>query len=65
MRTHTTCKNTKCPPDKKRLKLSDGGGLYLEVSPAGAKRWFFKYRKDGNGDKAGQLVESRLALGGG
>jgi integrase len=63
MLTDTACKNAACPPDKKRLKLSDSGGLYLEVAPNGAKRWFLKYRKDGTGDKAGQLVESRLALG--
>jgi integrase len=29
--------------------------LYLEVSPAGSKRWFYKYRKDGK--------EGRMALG--
>jgi hypothetical protein len=35
----------------------------LEVSPAGAKRGFLKYRKEGKGDKAGRLVQSRMALG--
>jgi hypothetical protein len=30
-------------------------GLYLEISPAGSKRWFWKYRKDGK--------EGRMALG--
>lgn len=35
--------------------MTDGRGLYLEVSPKGAKRWFWKFRK-GAGD-------SRLALG--
>ncbi|WP_310625166.1 integrase arm-type DNA-binding domain-containing protein [Limnohabitans sp.] len=63
MLTDTACKNATCPPDKKRLKLGDSGGLYLEVSPAGAKRWFLKYRKDGTGDKAGRVVETRMALG--
>jgi integrase len=63
MLTNAQCTNAKCPQDKNRLKLSDSGGLYLEVSPAGAKRWFLKYRKEGAGAKAGQLVESRMALG--
>lgn len=63
MLTDTACKNATCPPDRKRLKLSDSAGLYLEVSPGGAKRWFLKYRKPGQGDKAGSLVESRMALG--
>jgi len=63
MLTDTACKNATCPADKKRLKLSDSAGLYLEVSPGGAKRWFLKYRKHGQDDKAGQLVESRMALG--
>jgi integrase len=26
---------------------SDGGGLYLQVSPAGAKSWLFMFRRDG------------------
>lgn len=55
MLTDPECKNASCPPDKKRERLSDSGGLYLEVSPSGSKRWFWKYRK-GNSD-------SRLALG--
>ena len=29
--------------------------MYLEISPAGLKRWFWKYRKDGK--------ESRMSLG--
>lgn len=42
-------------PDDKPCKVFDGGGLYLEVSPNGAKRWFLKYRITGK--------EKRLALG--
>ena len=42
-------------PYKSRLRLTDAEGLYLEVSPAGSKRWFFKYRNAGK--------EFRLALG--
>ena len=39
----------------KRRRLTDAGGLYLEVSPAGSNRWFWKFYPDGK--------ESRLALG--
>ena len=63
MLTNAQCINAKCPQDKSRLKLSDSGGLYLEVSPSGVKRWFLKYRKEGAGAKAGQLVETCMALG--
>lgn len=47
MLTDTACKKTTCPPEKKRERLADSGGLYLEISPSGSKRWFWKYRKDG------------------
>lgn len=56
MLTDAQCKNAVCPADKPRTRLADSGGLYLEVSPNGSKRWFWKYRKDGK--------EGRLALGG-
>lgn len=56
MLTEVHCKNATCPSDKKRLRLTDAGGLYLEVSPAGSKRWFWKTYADGK--------EGRLALGG-
>lgn len=56
MLTDAQCKNAACPADKPRARLADAGGLYLEVSPNGSKRWFWKYRKDGK--------EGRLALGG-
>ena len=36
------CKSAK--PEKKTQKLSDGGGLYLEVTPKGSKLWRLKYR---------------------
>ena len=38
-----------------QARALDSGGLYLEVSPAGSRRWFWKYWKDGK--------EGRLALG--
>ncbi|MDR3397562.1 MAG: Arm DNA-binding domain-containing protein, partial [Pandoraea sp.] len=28
-------------------RLRDGGGLYLEVLPSGAKKWRMKYQKPG------------------
>ena len=55
MLTDVQCKNAECPPGKTRARVACSGGLYLEVSPAGSKRWFWKYRKDGK--------EGRLALG--
>lgn len=55
MLTDAQCRNAACPPDKKQSKLYDAGGLFLEVSPAGAKRWFLKYRADAK--------EKKLALG--
>ena len=42
-------------PADKPVRLFDGGGLYLEVSPAGGKLWRLKYRFEGK--------EKRLALG--
>ncbi|MEO8810073.1 MAG: Arm DNA-binding domain-containing protein [Rhodanobacter sp.] len=42
-------------PSTKHVKHSDGGGRYLEVSPAGGKLWRLKYRHSGK--------EKRLALG--
>ena len=56
MLTDAHCKNASCPADKPRARLADSGGLYLEVSPTGSRRWFWKYRKAGK--------EGRMALGG-
>lgn len=55
MLTNPACVNATCPEGKARARLADAGGLYLEVSPAGSKRWFVKYRHAGK--------ERRLALG--
>ena len=55
MLTDKHCKNANCPVDKKRARFTDAGGLYLEVSPAGSKRWFWKTYTDGK--------EGRMALG--
>ncbi|MBB1077394.1 integrase arm-type DNA-binding domain-containing protein [Rhodoferax sp. 4810] len=55
MLTDAQCKNAVCPPEKKQVRFSDAGGMYLQVSLAGSKRWFLKYRIGG--------VEKQLALG--
>jgi integrase len=55
MLTDKHCKNATCPPDRKRARFTDSSGLYLEVSPSGSKRWFWKTYADGK--------EGRLALG--
>ena len=55
MLTDAECKNATCPTGKTRARLACSGGLYLEISPAGSKRWFYKYRKEGK--------EGRMALG--
>jgi hypothetical protein len=41
--TQLQIKNAK--PREKPYKLADGGGLYLEVTPAGGKHWRMKYRQ--------------------
>lgn len=51
--TDTTIRNTK--PAEKPVKLFDGGGLFLLVTPAGQRYWRLKYRAAGK--------EKLLALG--
>ena len=55
MLTDAHCRNATCPPERKQARFPDSGGLYLQVSPAGSKRWFLKYRSVGK--------EKQLALG--
>ena len=55
MLTDRECRNATCLPDKKQTRFPDSGGMYLQVSPAGSKRWFLKYRVGGK--------EKQLALG--
>jgi len=43
--TDTEIKKVK--PADKPIKLTDGGGLFLLVVPAGGKWWRFNYRFDG------------------
>jgi len=51
--TDTAIRNAK--PAAKPYRISDGGGMYLEISPTGGKLWRLKYRFGGK--------EKRLALG--
>lgn len=51
--TDLACRKAK--PQARPFKLSDSGGLYLEVSPKGHKWWRQKYRFNGK--------EKRLSLG--
>jgi hypothetical protein len=51
--TDTAVRSAK--PQAKSVKLFDGGGLYLEVSPTGGKWWRWKYRYNGK--------ENRLSFG--
>jgi integrase len=53
MLTDKAIKNAK--PGKKRVRLFDERGMYLEIAPAGGKWWRLKYRFDGK--------EKRLSLG--
>ena len=49
------CLNVTCPEGRPYQRHSDSGGLYLEVSKAGAKCWRWKYRYGGK--------EKHLAFG--
>ena len=51
----TDIKIRSAKPREKSYKLSDSGGLYLEVSVTGGKYWRWKYRFSGK--------EKRLAFG--
>lgn len=53
MLTDTQCKNAKAA--EKAYKLSDSGGLFLQVAPTGSRLWRLKYRVQGK--------EKLLALG--
>lgn len=51
--TDVTIRNAK--PSAKAVRLTDGGGLYLEVAPTGGKLWRWKFRFGGK--------EKRLSFG--
>ncbi|MEF8699332.1 MAG: integrase arm-type DNA-binding domain-containing protein [Candidatus Accumulibacter sp. UW20] len=45
MLTDTQIRNLK--PEARPVKLTDGGGLYLEVTPSGGKHWRYRFRLGG------------------
>lgn len=53
--TDTSIRNAK--PKERLYKLYDAKGLYIEVTPKGAKRWRFRYRHPDTGK------ERRISLG--
>ena len=53
--TDAQCRNAICPPERKQARYADSGGLYLEVSASGSRRWFWKFRIEG--------VEKKFSLG--
>ncbi|MFL9955307.1 tyrosine-type recombinase/integrase [Paraburkholderia nemoris] len=54
--TDLTCRNAKHNPEGRGNKLFDGGGLFLELMPSGAKKWRLKFRFNGR--------ENRMSFGG-
>lgn len=59
--TDRACKNAK--PTEKARKLSDGNGLYLEVTPSGSKYWRHKYRFMGKENRLSYGVYPEVSLG--
>lgn len=55
MLTDLQCRKASCPEGAARLRLTDSGGLYLELRPSGGKLWRWKYRFN--------KVEKMMALG--
>ncbi len=53
--TDAACRSATCPPERRQARYADSGGLYLEVSSGGSRRWFWKFRIEG--------VEKKFALG--
>ncbi|MFM2069085.1 MAG: hypothetical protein RLZZ584_3994 [Pseudomonadota bacterium] len=43
MLTDVDCRSATCPPDRRCVRLTDAGGLFLEVTPNGSKRWFWRF----------------------
>ncbi len=53
--TDAECRRAACPLGRAWIRLTDGKGMYLEITKAGGKYWRFKYRHGGK--------EKVLALG--
>lgn len=58
------CKNAVCDPGKVVRKLADGNGLFLFVTPDGAKRWRYRYMVQGINRKGESAqIEKLLSVG--
>ncbi len=58
--TDLQLKRAKVPAEKKQIKLSDGGGLYLLVTKPGGKHWKIGYRFP---DSTGKPTQRVISLG--
>ncbi|MCV2352285.1 tyrosine-type recombinase/integrase [Paucibacter sp. Y2R2-4] len=47
MLTELQLKNFSCPANKTKTRLADSDGLFLEATPNGSKRWFYRYTRLG------------------
>ncbi len=59
--TDVAIRNAK--PGEKAVKLTDGGGMFLLVTPAGGKLWRLKYRVDGREKLLAMGVYPEISLG--
>jgi len=48
-------------PTEKPYRLFDGGGLYIEVAPAGGKLWRYKYRFNGKEKRLANGIDPSIA----
>ena len=62
MLTHIAIRNALAR--EKRYKLFDGGGLYLEVYPAGGRYWRLKYTYGGKDKRLSLGVYPEVSLAG-
>ncbi|TPN04471.1 integrase arm-type DNA-binding domain-containing protein [Mesorhizobium sp. B2-1-2] len=62
--TDIQCRNAKPKADGTLLKLADGGGLFLAVTPAGGKYWRINYRFEGKQKllSVGEYPDTALAV---
>ena len=58
--TNIQCKQAQ--PSEKAYKLTDGDGLYLEITPTGAKYWRFQYRINGKRPRIAIGVYPEISL---
>lgn len=50
-------------PGPKPIKIADGGGMFLLITPAGGKLWRLKYRIDGRENLGTAYWRELLVLG--